>query len=221
MPTGESGRLSIGQRVRRKLWWWHHHHYTYKWSEYKGKLALGYYNALYPNLRIGKNYTVWGNFYVTMYDPLRSQIAVGDNLHMVSDNRRAGIVLYSPCKLTTMGCGRIAIGNDVHLNGTVITCKKRVEIGDGALVAPNCIIVDSDFHTAWPPENRHDSANEDLDASVLIGKNTWLGMNVVVLKGVQIGDNSIIAAGSVVVSDIPENSLAAGVPAKVVKKLGT
>jgi acetyltransferase-like isoleucine patch superfamily enzyme len=55
----------------------------------------------------------------------------------------------------------------------------------------------------------------EYDEPVYIGKNVFVGLNVIILKGAEIGDNSIIAAGSVVKGKIPANSLAAGVPAKV------
>lgn len=85
------------------------------------------------------------------------------------------------------------------------------------MVAPNVIIVDSDFHPPWPPENRLNYPGDEYDKDVRIGKNCWIGMNAIILKGVNIGDNSIIGAGSVVVKDIPPDSLAAGVPAQVIK----
>ncbi len=68
------------------------------------------------------------------------------------------------------------------------------------------------------PEKRRDCCDTDSDGDIHIGKNCWIGMNTVILKGVTIGYNSIIGAGSVVNSDIPADLLAAGVPAKVVKK---
>jgi acetyltransferase-like isoleucine patch superfamily enzyme len=58
---------------------------------------------------------------------------------------------------------------------------------------------------------------EQDDESVIIGNNCWIGMNSIILKGVKIGDNSIIGAGSVVTTNVPDNSLAVGSPAKVVK----
>jgi acetyltransferase-like isoleucine patch superfamily enzyme len=110
------------------------------------------------------------------------------------------------------------IGDDVGLNGTSITSRSQaITIGAGTMIAPNVIIVDSDFHRPWPPGERRSYPGTELDRGVSIGRDCWIGMNAIILKGVTIGDNTIIGAGSVVVSDIPANALAAGSPARVVK----
>jgi len=119
-----------------------------------------------------------------------------------------------------MGEGTIALGDNIGINGLAITSTKRVEIGAGTITAPNCIIVDSDFHAPWPPDKRLSLDVGATNKEVIIGENVWLGLNVTVLKGSTIGNNSIIGAGSVVTGAIPPNVIAAGVPAKVIKPLG-
>lgn len=207
-------------RLRRKLCWLYSETAIGRVAKMKGRLAQTFYHRLYPNFNVGPRASIWGRFHVLMHTPFESQIRLGENLHMVSDFRRSGIALYSPCKFTTTAAGAIVVGDDVQLNGVAITSRKRVEIGDGTLIAPNCIIVDSDFHALWPPENRGYSDPTNDDEEVFIGKNAWLGLNVVVLKGARIGDNSVIGAGSVVVDEIPPNVVAAGTPARVIKALG-
>ncbi|MDP3395053.1 MAG: acyltransferase [Methanoregula sp.] len=145
---------------------------------------------------------------------------IGNRVSIISDSRRAtASALAFPARLKTISpTSEIIIGDNVGLNGTSITSRsKKIEIGSGTMIAPNVIIVDSDFHPPWPPENRLHYPGNEYDGEVKIGKNCWIGMNVLNLKGVKIGDNSIIAAGSVVIKDVPSESLAAGVPAKVVK----
>ena len=86
-------------------------------------------------------------------------------------------------------------------------------------MAPNVTIVDSDFHVHWPPEKRRTVRTGADDRAVKIGEYVWIGANSLVLKGVSIGDNSIVGAGSVVANDIPANVIAAGNPARVIKNL--
>ena len=114
---------------------------------------------------------------------------------------------------------RLRQGQGLLVNA--LTSKCRIEIGDDTMIAANVIIVDSDFHAAWPPEQRWTSSTNAFDKEVVIGRRVWIGMNTVVLKGSRIGDNSIIGAGSVVSGDIPANVLAAGNPARVIRALGT
>jgi len=88
-----------------------------------------------------------------------------------------------------------------------------IQIGEYSQIGPGVTITTTD----------HDYLKNDMAESfhkVTIGKKVWIGANVTVLSGVTIGDNTVVGAGSVVTKDIPENSLAVGVPAKVVKIIG-
>lgn len=109
----------------------------------------------------------------------------------------------------------LIIGRNVTLRRfTTIHVKEKVVIGDDALIAEMVSIRD------------HDHAIDGLlpyrlsgytAAPVMIGRNTWLGAKVTVTKGVRIGDNSVVGANAVVTSDLPENALCVGVPARVVR----
>jgi acetyltransferase-like isoleucine patch superfamily enzyme len=110
----------------------------------------------------------------------------------------------------------IIIGDNVFLNGTRFGCKKRIEIGDNCILA-DCRIMDSDFHSA-NPEHRNDP-DYIKTAPVRIGNNVWITMNCVILRGVSIGDNCSITPNSVVTNNIPENCIAGGNPAKVIRLL--
>jgi acetyltransferase-like isoleucine patch superfamily enzyme len=183
-----------------------------------GQLGIRFYRRIYANFSFGARPRCWGSPRVVMGRD--SSITIGDDVWMVSDPRRANIALSTPCKLRTMDGAAISVGDRVALNGTSITSRARVEIGSGTMIAANVVIVDADFHQHWPPDERNVGPGSDKDAPVVIGRNVWISMGSLILKGVTIGDNSIIGAGSVVTRSIPPNVLAAGVPARVIRSLG-
>ena len=112
--------------------------------------------------------------------------------------------------------GTLDIGENTFINyGTSISAMQRVTIGRDCNIGTYCMIMDNDFHRL-EPERRHELPESD---PITIGNNVWLGGHVIVLKGVAIGDGSVIAAGSVVTKDVPARSIAAGSPAKVIRKL--
>jgi len=120
-----------------------------------------------------------------------------------------------------MPSARIVIDDDVGLNGTSITARSRtIHIGMGSMIAPNVRIMDSDFHALWPPETRIRNPAVERDADVIIGEYVWIASGCIILKGATIGNNAVVAAGSVVTSDIPPNVLAGGAPARVIRSLG-
>jgi len=120
------------------------------------------------------------------------------------------------CTWTTEGReGRITIGDYVLISpGTQIIASESISIGSNTMFASGCYVSDSDWHDTY------DRTRElDKHAPIVIGENCWLGVRTIVCKGVTIGDNSIVGAGSVVTRDIPANCIAAGNPARVVREL--
>jgi len=112
----------------------------------------------------------------------------------------------------------IDIGDNVWINNNFMIASegKGIEIGKNTLIGLNVEITDSDFHDLHP--NRR-MGGMPKTAKVVIGKNVFIGSNVKILKGVTIGDNSVIANSSVVIKSIPSNVIAGGYPAKVIKKI--
>ena len=149
-----------------------------------------------------------------------SKVLIGNDVIMVSNNRRCNSGnIYGPCRLQTHSSSSVInISDEVGLNGTSIVCRSsEIHIGSKTMIAPNCIIMDSPFHRILPIENRHEYIGVDLDKKVVIGKNCWIGTNCIILAGSEIGENSVIAAGSIVNGIIPPNCLAIGRPAKPTK----
>jgi len=111
----------------------------------------------------------------------------------------------------------IVIGNNNWLNNNVsIIANEKIVIGDECRIGNNVVIVDCDFHEIEPAFR---GRSHGITSTVSIGNNVWLGSNVMVLKGVTIGDNSVIGAMSLVSKSIPPNSLAVGNPARVLRRL--
>jgi len=111
--------------------------------------------------------------------------------------------------------GRIDIGSGVFINyGASISAHERVSIGDGCQIGSYAIMMDNDYHKVG------ELAAVPQSAPIVLGKNVWLGVRVTILKGVTIGDDAVVGAGSVVTKDVPARCLVAGVPAKVVRRFG-
>ena len=134
------------------------------------------------------------------------------------------VSVYAGCSFAVGTNGRCTVGDFTLLNGALVMAEERIDIGS------HCLIADSDFHPLEPAQRLIDSQalapffkNRPLrpklkTAPVKIGNNVWIGMNAVILKGVTIGDNSVVAAGAVVTKSIPPNTIVAGNPAVAVKK---
>jgi maltose O-acetyltransferase len=101
-------------------------------------------------------------------------------------------------------------------NNLSIISRLGVEIGEKSMIGDCVSIFDSDFHRI-DPTTRWEGGDEPQ--AIRIGRNVWLGSRVVVLKGVEIGDNTVVAAGAVVSKSLPANVIAAGVPAKVLRQI--
>jgi maltose O-acetyltransferase len=111
----------------------------------------------------------------------------------------------------------IVIGQNTILNNNTVVCAvKDIRIGSDCRIGDCVSIMDADFHEI-NPATRDNSVG--VVKPVSIGNNVWIGSRVMVLKGASIGDNSVIAAMSVVTSAIPANCVAAGIPARVIRQI--
>jgi acetyltransferase-like isoleucine patch superfamily enzyme len=118
---------------------------------------------------------------------------------------------------TYLPSARIKIGSHVGLAGTTLHCNVSITIGDYCRCGPGVIICDNDSHrVARSVEER---AKPPAEAPIVLEGNVWLGMRTIVLKGVTIGANTIVAAGSVVTHSLPGNVIAGGAPARVIREL--
>ena len=111
--------------------------------------------------------------------------------------------------------GRVRVGDHVLINpGARIVSAEAIEIGDNCMLAMHCHLSDADWH-----HTHHRIFAPGKTAAIKLGSNVWLGDSVKVLKGVTIGDNTIVGAGAVVTKDLPANVMAGGNPARVLQAL--
>ena len=115
----------------------------------------------------------------------------------------------------------LTFGNNVQINDRChIAAIENIHIGNNVLIASDVYISDHDHGSfskislSMPPAKR-----ELVNKDIYIGDNVWIGQKAIILKGVNIGESAVIAAGAVVTKDVLARSLVAGVPAKVIKIL--
>lgn len=112
-------------------------------------------------------------------------------------------------------CGKnLHIGKGVFINsGCCFQDQAGIYIGDGTLIGHQVVFATLN-HDLDPLKRRSMTAG-----AIRVGKNVWIGSHATVLQGVTIGDNAVVAAGAVVVKDVPANAVVGGVPAKIIKHL--
>ena len=135
------------------------------------------------------------------------KIYLGDNVRILRSTIGAGKIFDSPV---------LKIGNNSGIGyGTTLSIAKSIVIGNNCLIGPNCIIMDNDDHPISPQKRLAGETVSPEDVHpVTIGNNVWVGANCAILKGVVIGDNSIIAAHSVITKEVMPNCVYAGYPAR-------
>lgn len=164
-------------------------------------------------LKLGKN--------IRMHRPValdgRGSVTLGDDVSLG--------VLGAPC----MGDGKIllqarasdsaiVIGPGCVLSNNIsLIAVQKITLGASCMLGDFCSIMDSEFHGV-SVATRHLPGES---APVTLGDNVWVGSRAMILKGVTIGDNSVVAAGSIVTKDVPANTLVAGIPAKIIRRVDT
>lgn len=191
-----------------------------------GALGVFLRSKLYPLVirNVGKNVIFGCN--VVVRHP--KKIHIGDNV-VIDDN----------CVLDAKGSSNkgIFIGDNVFMGrNTILSCKNGdIEVKSNANISFNCaiysassVVIEENVLVAaytffiggghvFEKTDKPVIEQESISKGVTVGKNSWIGADVSVLDGVSVGENVIIGAGAVVTKDIPSSSIAAGIPAKVIK----
>jgi acetyltransferase-like isoleucine patch superfamily enzyme len=131
-----------------------------------------------------------------------TDLEIGDDFKIWSGHR----------KTLLSGGGRLRIGDRVFVNcGTVMIAVNSITVGDDVALANEVYVMDSNSHGV--------EGRPHVEAPVVIGNGTWVGARAMILPGVTIGERVVVAAGSVVTRDVPDEVLVAGNPARVVRRL--
>ena len=152
----------------------------------------------------------------------RGTIFIGNNVR-INSGRFSNFATGGITSIQVMRDAQLIVGDRVGISNSAITCAQKIEIENDVNIGADCVISDTDFHSLNYLERtgrRFKKTIENVSiASVKIGEGCFIGMRVVVLKGVTIGARSVIGAASVVSSDIDSDSVSVGNPCKQVRVL--
>lgn len=173
---------------------------------------------LVSGVAYGKNLKIYSASIVVRH--FNSSIDIGDNVTILNSSfeNPAGIA-HKTVLATPVSGAKIVIGNNVGISGAVICANNQIVIKNNVLIGVGARIYDTDFHPISRSKRRIDDQGSILVSPVLIEDDVWIGAHALILKGVTIGEGAIIAAGSVVVHDVPPNTIVGGSPARVLKIL--
>lgn len=146
-----------------------------------------------------------------------STVVLGDGVFLRSNSCGYHAGMPYPTGILVDGeCGNVSIGARSRLNGVYVHAKESIVIGEGCVIASGVNILDSNGHELLSMNRVVDC---DIPQPVKIGRNVWIGVNAVILKGSSLGDNCVVGANSVVRGCFEKNSLIIGNPARLVKLL--
>jgi acetyltransferase-like isoleucine patch superfamily enzyme len=195
--------LPLVFRIGRGLRW--------KIAGYWGKIVLRSYGVVFgTGLKLGSTPYIKIN-------PGGAKITIGNNVTINNElaQNPAGFshktILSAP-----NSCSIITIGNNVGISGATIVAASKIEIEDDVLLGSDCIIYDNDFHAIHPDYRVNPLEGMVSTAPVLIKRNAWIGTRAIVLKGVTVNADAVVAAGAIVTRDVPQGAIVAGSPARVV-----
>lgn len=163
-----------------------------------------------------------------IFNKAGAKIKIGSKVTIKSSFMSNLVGLYSRTIIVTRAPGAtIVIGNNVGISGATIYARKGIYIGDNTAIGGNVKILDNDFHpidTETRVRLLNDVHGGDVQElipakEIHIGKNCFIGCNSIILKGTVLGDGCVVGAGAVVCGKFEDNTVIAGNPARVVRKV--
>jgi acetyltransferase-like isoleucine patch superfamily enzyme len=177
----------------------------YNWLNHAIALIRGRVLVFTCHLKYGKRVEIGHNFKVFGPGAIikvgfggSGKLKIGNNCVLVNATKYNPIGVVKPCSIIAGG-GFISIGNNVGMSGASLYSDKLISIGDYVTIGANCYIFDTDFHSLNPDERIKDHSRRYSSgvnsAPIKIGRNAFIGLNSIITKNANIGENAIIAAG--------------------------
>ncbi|MDX6600689.1 MAG: hypothetical protein QOE87_4576 [Gaiellales bacterium] len=163
-------------------------------------IPRSYYRIRYRRVELGKHVLIAGRLRITG----SIRVRIGDGCRIGK-----GVQIS--------GGGSLDIGPNTFLNGPWIHADTTISIGRDCLLSA-CQVVDTDFHNV-DPASRHEALSANGAAPITIAHNVWIGGGAMILKGVHIGPDSVVGAGTIVRRDVPERVVVIGNPQVIVRQL--
>ena len=150
---------------------------------------------------------------------LKGSFTIGKKFRFNSGKYHAMGGRQQQCYFVVAKGGQLSIGSNVRVTSVAIICHNKISLGDNVMIGINTVIYDTDFHSLNP--SMRNGYPERIDGvktkPVIIHEGAFIGGHSTILKGVTIGQNAIVGAGSVVIQDIPAEQVWAGNPARYVR----
>lgn len=173
------------------------------------ELLIANISFLYKKIKYNNRFSYYPKIKKSLFSTIEildnSSVALGKNL-----------ILEKYVTLKSFGTGELIIKDNVYINkGTTVVSHNKIVISEGVLIGPNVMIFDHNHDREKELSNR--GSQHYKSSPIYIEQDVWIGANSVILSGITIGKGSVIAAGSVVTKDVPENTIVGGNPARIIK----
>jgi acetyltransferase-like isoleucine patch superfamily enzyme len=175
--------------------------------------------SCYRNIQFGSKLRCRG--FIGLELRPNAKLEIGDNFTLTSGEMVNPLGRNIKSAIRIGENASIRIGRGTGMSCVVLWAKSQINIGDNVLVGADVMILDSDMHSL-NYKDRRDYRTDSSNATAIpisIGNDVFIGTRSIITKGVQIGDRSIIAAGSVVTKSVPEDQIWGGNPAKFIKEI--
>jgi len=163
---------------------------------------------------VGINFTCNGELYING----QGEIYIGNNVNINSSIDSNPIAGYGYSSITLKG-GKLTIGDGAGISNSSISCCEEVTIEENVAIGSGCMITDTDFHSLHFDERNMENDPGVKSMPVKISRGAFVGARSIILKGVTIGEESVIAAGAVVTKNVPSKEIWGGNPAKFIRNI--